>query len=449
VLSQNSRPLASAETEMAYLGSLIFDPAMITETAGSLKRGMFSIQAHGLIFDAMVGLHTKGTPVDVVTLRDDLARLGTLKAVGGADYIIALVDGVPNASNAPAYADTIRDLYTRRLLLHMLSEMEKEIASSPDAIDVMATINRAIVAVGEAQGSGAFEYLSDLIGEAINHQPDLTSPVVTRIGKVDGNINLFAPGEMTIVAARPSIGKSSLMRQMAINASTAGVALIFSLEVTPQVLGLQMTCELAEVPYSDYARRVANEEQIQRVVIAAGDPRLKNIAAFNKTNVSALDVSLAITQVRAMGKPIAAVFIDYLGLMRHDRAERNDLAVGATTRLLKQVALERKVPIILLSQLNREVEKRGGGTECDRPRLADLRDSGNIEQDADNVLFLWRRERDDTYKVVEPRTLTVAKHRNGQVFEVDLMFDKAKGRFFEVNDRGQAPPVPEWYSGKK
>jgi len=443
---QNSRPLFSKEAEMAYLGSLIFDPTMISETGGGMKRGMFSAQAHGEIFDALVKLQSKGIAVDIVILRDELERRGTLKVVGGAEYIMALVEGVPNAANAPSYAATIRDLYTRRLLVLMIDEIKRIVLESSDAIDPMAIINRAIAAVGEAQGGGAFLFLSEFCAEALSRQPELNSTVVTRIGKVDGNINLFCPGEMTILAARPSIGKSSLMRQMALSASDAGVSLVFSLEVSPDVLCRQFACEIAGVPYADYSMRKATDEQIESVVLASTDPRLKNIAVYNKTSVSALDVSLAVTQVRASGRPIAAVFIDYLGLMKHDRAERNDLAIGASTRLLKQVAVERKVPIILLSQLNRDVEKRGGASECDRPRLADLRDSGNIEQDADNVLFLWRKERDDQYKTVEPRTLTVSKHRNGQVFEIDLMFDKPKGRFYEVTERGLPPPVAEWQS---
>jgi replicative DNA helicase len=206
---------------------------------------------------------------------------------------------------------------------------------------------------------------------------------------------------------------------------------------------------LAGVPYWEYSHGRSTEEQVQMVAMASCDERVGNIHVYNKTNVAALDVTMALTMSKAAGNRIAAVFIDYLGLMTHDRAERNDIAIGASTRLLKGVAIERNVPVILLSQLNREVEKRGGATECDRPRLADLRDSGSIEQDADNVVFLWRKERDDQYKAVEPRTMTVAKHRNGQVFEVDLMFDKAKGRFYEVDGSGRPAPVAEWYSGKK
>jgi replicative DNA helicase len=123
--------------------------------------------------------------------------------------------------------------------------------------------------------------------------------------------------------------------------------------------------------------------------------------------------------------------IDYLGLMDHGKAERNDLAIGQTTRALKLLALEQKVPIILLCQMNRESEKRGTGAEHDRPRLADLRDSGNIEQDADNIIFLWKRERDDNKMSTQARVLTIAKHRNGHVGDIDVLFDMPGGRFYD------------------
>lgn len=448
---KKSNPLVSKESEMAYLGSLLFDGEQIAETAIGMKRGMFFFPANQLIFDAILSVHARGAKVDLVIVLEELRKTDALKASGGADYLLSLVAELPNAASAPEYAKTVRDLWQRRTLSSVMDTLRKQIAESPtgEQFNAMHLINRAIEAVGEAQGNDALVYLSQIANSALQARGAEPMPTVTRIGKIDGNINLFAAGEVTIVAARPSIGKSSLMRQMAVNAATAGDALVFSLEVTPEVLTRQLACELAEVPYWNYSRNKVTPEDIERVILASASPVFDTIAVNQRTAISALDVSLAITQTQARGRRIAAVFIDYLGLMRHDKSERNDLAVGATTRLLKQVALERQVPIILLAQLNREVEKRGGASECDRPRLADLRDSGNIEQDADNVVFLWRKERGDEFKIVEPRVLSVAKHRMGQCFEVDLMFDKAKGRFYEVNERGQMahqPPTAEWES---
>lgn len=448
----NSSPLQSIETEMAYLGSLLFDNRQIPDTAAQMHRAVFASPKHQVIFDAVMRLFTRGSKVELVLLRDELDGLKSLTAVGGAAYLMALVDGVPNAEHASEYAKTLLGLWQRRTLVRMLDEIKVSVVASPsfgETFDGMGVINRAIQAIGDSQGGEAVIFLEKLLSDALHIQPPASAnPTVTRIGKIDGNINLFTPGELTIVAARPSVGKSSFMRQVCANAADSGVAMIFSLEVTPKVLALQFACEIAGVPYWNYSRGKVTEEEIQRVVLASGSDVFRNVAVYNRTNVSALDVSLAVTQLKAKGRRVVGVFVDYLGLMRHDKSERNDLAIAATTRLLKQIAIEKQVPVVLLAQLNREVEKRGTADECDRPRLADLRDSGSIEQDADNVIFLWRKKRDEEYKIVEPRTLTVAKHRNGQAFEMDLMFNKAKGRFYEVDERGEAlaPPAPEWVS---
>ena len=446
-----SNPLQSNETEMAYLGSLLFDNRQIPDTAAQMHRGIFVAPKHQVIFDAILRLFTRGSKVELVLLRDELDSLKSLNAVGGAAYLMSLVDGVPNAEHAPEYAKTLISLWQRRTLTRMLDEIKSQVLAPQaqgETLDAMGVINRAIQAIGDSQGGEAVVFLESLLSDALNVHAHTEATTVTRIGKIDGNINLFTPGELTIVAARPSIGKSSFMRQICANAADSGVAMIFSLEVTPKVLALQFACEIAGVPYWNYSRGLATEEEVQRVILASGSDIFRNVAVYNRTNVSALDVSLAVTQLKAKGRKVVGVFVDYLGLMRHDRSERNDLAIAATTRLLKQIALEKQVPVVLLAQLNREIEKRGSAEECDRPRLADLRDSGSIEQDADNVVFLWRKRRDEEFKTIEPRTLTVAKHRNGQAFELDLMFDKSKGRFYEVNERGEAlaPPAPEWVS---
>lgn len=448
--AKSSDKLASVEAEMAYLGSLIFDCTKVAETATGMKRGMFTVPAHQIIFEAIIGLVARGVSVDLVLLNEETRKSGVAEAIGGADYLLELVNGVPNADSARHYADKVRELWQRRLIRAFLAEASKEVDKLEREFDPMGVINRAIVAVGESQGNDALIFLQDMVDEALRQKRDESRPTVTRIGKIDGNINLFAPGEMTIIAARPSVGKSSLMRQMVENAATSGTVLVFSMEVTAMTLTQQLLCEFAGVPFADWRAKRTTQEQDDRIALEGAREELANIAVHNRTNVSALEVSLAISRLQAQQKPVVAVFIDYLGLMRHDKSERHDLAVGSTTRMLKQIAIERKVPIVLLCQLNREVERHGADG---RPRLAHLRDSGNIEQDADNVIFLWRKSEEDQYKLVEPRALTVAKHRNGECFEIDLMFNKPHGRFYEVGANGveikktgHAPPNPEWMS---
>jgi replicative DNA helicase len=251
------------------------------------------------------------------------------------------------------------------------------------------------------------------------------------IPSFDRGMSLFHPGEMTIIAGRPGGGKSSLMRQIIWRASTGNPVLVFTLEVEPDVLIRQLCCEAAGIPFEVWRNGAKIEDHDAKIGEAMLEFGARKIKIYTKARVAAMQVAIALAQLRAEGSTPSAVVIDYLGLMDHGKAERNDLAIGQTTRALKLLALEQKVPIILLCQMNRESEKRGTGAEHDRPRLADLRDSGNIEQDADNIIFLWKRERDDNKMSTQARVLTIAKHRNGHVGDIDVLFDMPGGRFYD------------------
>jgi replicative DNA helicase len=420
LLSFNSDSKEAANLRVGMMDTL--RPEMFSETANrdiwsSLRVGMLS-----------------GENTDLVLLASRLRASGKLADVGGAEYLARMVEETPNWGNGIEYAKNVLDQWKRRVIGTALKQVSREVEThaTDQPMDAMLAMDKAFRAVCETSDGATIELLMSYLDEAMHMRPQLEAPIVTRIAKLDGNINLFTPGELTILAARPSIGKSSLARQMCANAAVRGDILIFSMEVPNDVLCLQFSCEMAKVPFHDYRRGAVTEDQILNVARSSEDPNLNRIHVYDGGQPTVMDVAMALTTLKVRGREVAAVIIDYLGLMKHDRAERHDIAVGNTTRGLKQLAIQRKVPIILLAQLNREVERRGGDLDCDRPRLADLRDSGNIEQDADNVVFLWRKEREDQYLKVEPRVLTVAKHRNGEVFEVDLMFDKPAGRFYEV-----------------
>lgn len=444
--------------EVCLLGAILLSYAvdgltdMRTRIFQAIKPEMFFERAHRYIYEAILACFTDNVEPDLVIIQTRLKASGRMDEVGGIENVMRMVDETPNAGNAEEYAKVVKESSQRRALIRALDAIKAEAVdwkSELNGLGFMTLIHKAIKALADSGDGEAAAYLESIISEAINMRFDTREAIVTRLAKLDGNLNLFTPGEMTILAARPSVGKSTFMRQICRNAATAGDMLIFSMEVSPKVLTLQLACEVAGVSYYDWCRNKVTEEQIEAVVYKSADPIFSRIACYMRAATSTMDVLTTLTQLQAQGKKIDTVFIDYLGLMKHPKADRNDLAIGATTSGLKQIAMERGVSIILLCQLNRDVEKRGTSSECDRPRLADLRDSGNIEQDADNVLFLWRKERGDEYKTVESRVLTVAKHRNGQCFEMDLMFDKAKATFYEVRADGTAvapPPNPEWIS---
>jgi replicative DNA helicase len=219
------------------------------------------------------------------------------------------------------------------------------------------------------------------------------------------------------------------MRQIVWRASLSNAVLCFTLEVTPDTLIQQLCCEEAKVPFEFWRDGVITDEQQASIVSAMGEFQNRQIKIYAKAKVAALQIGIALAQLRAAGIKPAIVVVDYLGLMDHAKAERNDISIGTTTRALKLMALEQQVSIILLCQLNRESEKRVNGESFDRPRLADLRDSGNIEQDADNIIFLWKKSKDAEDMSIQARILTIAKHRNGRVGDIDVMFDMPGGRF--------------------
>jgi replicative DNA helicase len=429
--------------ELSAVGAFILSHDSEAQAAVEMRLGMMDTLKPQMLCDreireiwaVLVELTLLGQSPDAVLIASKLrTRKGVNPDVAIERLAQALAD-TPVWQNGLEYARNVADFWKRRTISEALGKVVSEIQGLDPTkkFDPMDALNKAFRAICESADGPTVALLMSFLDEAMSMKFTTEKPIVTRIAKLDGNINLFTPGELTILAARPSIGKSSLARQICANASAKGDIMIFSMEVSPQILSLQFACEMAGIPMSTYTKGQATQDQVLSVMQQMEDPNLKRLHVYTQPQASAMDVAMALTNLKVKGREVAAVVIDYLGLMSHPKAERHDISVGATTRALKQIAIQRNVPIILLCQLNREVEKRGGSSELDRPRLADLRDSGNIEQDADNVLFLWRKERDDEYKPIEARTLTVAKHRNGQVFEIDLMFDKARARFYETS----------------
>jgi replicative DNA helicase len=413
-----------------------------------LRAPMFADKANREIWSVVLAITLDNVSPDAVLIASRLRSCIHNDSSAMIERLAVILTETPSWENGLSYAKNVLEFWRKQTIASALAEVSREIQGWDESkpFDPLEAMNKAFKAICESTDGPTVALLMSFLQDALEMKFNSDAPIITRIAKLDGNLNLFAPGELSILAARPSVGKSSLARQICANAAVKGDILIFSMEVPAKILSLQFACEMSgSVSYADYIKGRATESQMVELMRSADDPALTRLHVFTGPQVSVMDIALALTNLKVRGREVAAVVIDYLGLMHHPKADRHDLAVGNTTKTLKQLAIQRNVPIILLAQLNREVEKRGGASEGDRPRLADLRDSGNIEQDADNVLFLWRKERETEYQSVEPRTLTVAKHRNGQVFEIDLMFDKPRGRFYEVASAQTSPqPSEDW-----
>lgn len=425
-----SDALGSQEAEIAMLGAFVccdFDRSVALETA---REEMLQHPKVKVAWRHLTAMCLGAKEIGLYELAESIKRAGE-SGTCDLDFLINAVEGCPNTQAAARYAARVRDYWQRRRMMSQVEEIKKLLAA-PDADDAdpSKVWSQMTAIMADQSANSVPTHIGDIVGEAMEPAATSTEHPTCGIPKLDTEINFFEPGEMTVLAARPGGGKSSFMRQLLWGAGERGPALVFTLEVTPKVLTQQITCEAAKVPFDLWRRGLAGEDGQSAIVDAMSEVAARKIYIFPRATVSTLDVTLAVTQMEARGLHPSLVAIDYLGLMKHEKSERQDLSIGATTRALKMMALDKRVPVLLLCQMNRQAEQRGSASEYDRPRLADLRDSGTIEQDADNVVFLWKRNRDEGQMTTVERVLTVAKRRIGSVFEADLMFDMPHGRFY-------------------
>lgn len=436
-----SKLLDIKEIEMCLVGAWIAtsDKDERGEALVKVSAGMFTDQRLRVLWEICSDLYAadSGKNYNLAHIDAALKRSGRYSEAGGLDFAATLAESVPNTLPS-LYTDKVVDFYKRRRVLAAIDELRKT-AETPDAkgLDADGLVNRLMTLLAQKAGTPLIDVI-DLLDEAFRNADSEGPAVPVGMDKMDGSFSFFRPGEVTVLAGRPGSGKSSFMRQVVRACLGFGRrAVVYSMEITPVAMTQQFVCEGAGVPYASWRKnRLLAKDQVEASIASAS---LMPLTFWQRSSVTAMDVAVGVTQAMAKKEPLGLVAIDYLGLMKHPKADRDDLAIGATTSALKQLALEKKIPILLLHQLNRDSEKRGGAKENDRPRLADLRGSGNIEQDADNVVFVWQKERPGGKDVqrVEARTITVAKYRYGQVGEFDVMFDKAVGKFFDPEDMSQ------------
>lgn len=422
------------ELELSVIGSLLLDEAGRAESLSMLSAEMFLDLPERTIYEVLSSMVVAGAHVDGVTLLEELRHRGVLERAGGVETLGLALQGVPCADKSKEYASRLARATRKRRVIHAMTRMTSELSTGiEEDVDAGLIFDRISKAAGLVEGEKLListrEMMADFDPTA--HKAKLDSPDRAKAGltDIDTAIDLFKPSNFTVLAARPAVGKSTLMRQMAMSAAQAGPVLIFSLEEANDVVRDKMICARAQVPYDTFYRGATTDDQDAFLMAAAGAIYELPIWYYGGYSCEAARVKLAIRSMVEKGEKPVAVFVDHLQLMRHAKAENRDMAVGETTRELRLASLEFGVPIILLCQMNRAIDQRGGGDK--RPRLSDLRESGNIEANAVNVAFLWRESTEpDQANVV---TFTLAKHRDGPTTEFGLVLLKAVGMF------GQAP----------
>jgi replicative DNA helicase len=432
-------PPQNLEAEQSVLGAVLLSdtalPALIIDER--LQAGDFYRETHGRIYQAMLDLHTVGEPVDALTLVEHLKQSGELESVGGPAAIELLAGSVPAVGNVRQYARIVRENAMLRRLLHAAYEIQAQVhgheARPRDLVDMA---ERAILEVAHEDSRKDFRSIEQLLHSELDKLQRLSLEGTPITGTPSGFEDLdsitggFQPGNLIILAARPSMGKSALMANFAENAALgSGKAVaLFSLEMSEGELAQRFIASQASIKGDDLRKGKVPQARWAKILQASNRLAESGLYVDDSSDLSVLDVrakSRRLAQQHADG--LGLILIDYLQLMRAaGNVENRVEQIGQISRGLKTLARELEVPVIALSQLNRGVEQRTDK----RPVLSDLRESGAIEQDADLVMFIYRDEYYDKESEREGiADLIIAKHRNGGLGTVELTFQKDYPRF--------------------
>ncbi len=434
----------SIEAEHGVLGSIIIDPEAIIHVVDFLHAEDFHYDAHKTIYETIVSLYEQRGPADFITICDELERQDKLKDVGGASYITSLINQVPTSGNVEYYGHIVEDDAVLRRLIFAASKI------AGDAFDrdpqALSKAEALIYDISQKRNiHGAMSLKDIIIGTYMDKLDFLHQHRGEYIGVETGFSDLdrltggLQKTDLITLAARPAMGKSSLMLNIAFNVARKGIPVaVFSLEMGKEQLVARLLSQLMGIPLQDLRTgRWEPNNGWDEITYGLGELSGMPIYIDDTAGLSPIELR---SKVRRMQSEhgIELVIVDYIGLMQvtinGKQYENRVQEISKITSGLKGLALETNLPVLALSQLSRDVERRANK----RPMLADLRDSGSIEQDSDIVMFIYR---DDVYKdFTEEGTvpdnkaeLIVAKHRNGPIADIDLHWNGEYTRFDNVN----------------
>lgn len=426
-------PPNDQEAEQALLGSVLISPKNLGEIADFLRPEDFYVTRHQKIYQAMLALSENGQPIDIVSLTSYLKDRNQLETAGGASYIAELASRVPSASNIKHYAELV---YRKSALRNLISSADQisELGykEDQDVADILDRAQKIVFGLGN-YANKKINHIKDALGDAWERFESLSKSdnsirgVPTGFPDLDAKLSGLQKSDLIILAARPSMGKTSLALDIARHAACREKipVCIFSLEMSTQ----QLTDRLlsAESQVDSWKLRtgaVRADEDFSRLRDALDTLSQAPIFIDDEASNNIMRMKSEARKLKAEHN-LGLIVVDYLQLMI-PRKESDSLVQQITeiSRSLKALAREIDVPVLALSQLNRAVEQRGG-----RPRLSDLRDSGSIEQDADVVLFIHREKDESSNEKQSTAEILIEKHRNGPTGKVDLYFDSDRTSF--------------------
>jgi replicative DNA helicase len=427
------------EAERSVLGAILLHNDAFNLAAEVLDSGDFFRDAHRRIFEKMIKLSERNDAIDLVTLKEELSRSGELDEVGGPAYITALVDGVPRSTNVEHYARIIKEKATLRNLIFSANKIVASAYEAEDEADlILDQAEHAIFAIADKKIGDGFVSLRDLAQgsldtiERLHARKELVTGIPTGFTDLDEMTSGFQPSDLIIVAARPSMGKTSLVLNIAqhVGTKTDMTVGVFSLEMSKEQLFLRMLTGEARIDAHRLRGGFLGERDWGKLAQAIGTLSESKIFIDDTPSIGVLEMRSKCRRL-ASQHGLHLVIIDYVQLMQgRGRFENRTLELASISRSLKGLAKELSVPIVLLSQLSRATESRADH----RPQLSDLRESGALEQDADVVIFIYREDQyadknapaTDAQGVAE---LIIGKQRNGPTGVVKLAFIREFTRF--------------------
>jgi replicative DNA helicase len=432
------RPLPhSAEAERAILGAIILDNGMVNQAVELLRPEDFYIRAHQFIFRAMIGLSERGAEINPILLGEELRREGALEQTGGLAYVSELTYGLPHFTNLAHYGKIVHDKSLLRQLVKVSNKITSEALEEEDeASHILDHAEQMIFALADErtrQGFAHVKPIADQLLEKVQEMSGRTTVITglaTGFKELDEMTSGLQPAELIIVAARPSMGKTSLALTLAQNAAiiTGAVVGVFSLEMSKESLVMRMLCSEGRVDAHRFRGGYLHREEWARLAGALGTLADTKIFIDDTPGISVLEMRAKARRLAAEQKRLDLIVVDYLQLMSGSsrRVESRQQEVSLISRELKGLAKELNVPLVALSQLSRAPEARSDH----RPQLSDLRESGSIEQDADLVSFIFREEQyNRTEENAGIAELIISKQRNGPTGTVKLAFLKEFTRF--------------------
>jgi replicative DNA helicase len=428
------------DAEKSVLGAILIHNDAFNHTAELIDSRDFFRDAHRRIFDRMVALSERGDAIDFVTLKEELTRSGDLDSVGGPAYIASLVDGVPRSANVEYYARIVKEKATLRNLIHSANKILAEAYDAEQEPDLLLDeAERQIFAIAEDRIRVGFVPLRDLVQssfstiEKLQQHKGLVTGVPTGFVDLDEMTSGLQPSDLVLVAARPSMGKTSFVLNIAqhVGTNTQMTVGFFSLEMSKEQLFMRLLTSEARIDAHRFRSGFLSEKDYGRLSHALGTLAEARVFIDDTASIGVLEMR---AKARRLQKEhgLHLLVIDYIQLMQgRGRFESRQQELASISRSLKGLAKELNVPIVALSQLSRAPETRSDH----RPQLSDLRESGALEQDADVVMFIFRQEQ---YRTEDGQPeqgaegvaeIIIGKQRNGPTGAVKLAFIKEHTRF--------------------